>query len=178
MTDPAHPNSFVGTIFLIGFIAFVLAMRFRRMRRGRRLRLEWLWVVPAIYGALAAWLLSISSPSPRIQVACAVAAILGGLIGWQRARLVALSIDPDSHRLTQRESPWAMLLIVMVIALRLAARTFGDAQFAGDAQSGTWHVGVVAMTDILVAFAFGLLAIQRLVLWRRGSALLAAGRSG
>lgn len=42
MTDPAQPNGLVGTIFLIAFIAFVLAMRFRRMQRGRRLRLGWL----------------------------------------------------------------------------------------------------------------------------------------
>lgn len=172
MTDPAHPNGFVGTIFLIAFIAFVLAMRLRRMQRGRRLRLEWLWVVPALYGALAASLLYVSSPTAAIWGACAVALLIGAALGWQRARFVTLSIDPDSHALSQRESPLAILFILLLIAIRLGVRALGEAEAA------VWHVSVMAITDILVVFALGLFAAQRIELWWRGSALLAEARGG
>jgi len=172
MIDPAHPNNMVGTIFLIALVAFVLAMRLRRMRQGRRLRLGRLWVVPAFYALLAAWLISISAPSPRIQIACVGALAIGCVLGWQRARLVELSIDAESHRLTQRESPWVIMFVILVIAIRFGARAFGDRQ------DGPWHLGVVAATDILLSLVFGLLAMQRFVLWRRGKAMLAAARAG
>lgn len=170
MSDPAHPNGLVGTTFLIVFVAFVLAMRFRRMRQGRRLRLEWLWVVPAIYTAFAATLLYLSTPTPTIWLVCAAALAIGAVLGWQRARLVTVSIDPDSHALNQRESPFAILFIVALILLRTGARALGQAEAAA------WHINVMAITDILVMFAVGLLSAQRIELWRRGTALLAAAR--
>jgi len=168
MTDPVHPNNLVGTIVLIALVAFVLAMRLRRMTRGRRLQLEWLWVVPALYGALAASLLYISSPTPTIWAACGAALAIGAALGWQRGRMVRLSIDPDSHALSQRESPLAILFIVLLIAIRFGVRSLGEAEAAA------WHVSVFAVTDILVMFGFGLFTAQRIELWRRGSALLAA----
>ena len=171
MADPTHPNGFVGTIFLIALIAFVLAMRLRRMTQGRRLRLEWLWVVPTLYAVLAAVLLYVSSPTPVIWGVCAIALAIGAALGWQRARLVKLSIDPDSHTLSQRESPWAMLFIVLLILIRFGARALGQAEAAA------WHVSVMAITDALVIFALGLFAAQRIELWRRGTALLAQARS-
>lgn len=169
MIDPSHPNNLVGTIFLIAFVAFVLAMRLRRMTRGRRLRLEWLWVVPALYGALAASLLYVSSPTPMIWTACGIALAIGIVLGWQRARMVKLSIDPESHALSQRESPFAILFIVLLITIRFGVRALGEAEAA-------WHVSVMAITDILVIFALGLFTAQRIELWRRGSALLAEAR--
>lgn len=171
MTDPSHPSNLVGTIFLIAFVAFVLAMRLRRMTRARRLRLEWLWVVPVLYGALASSLLYVSSPTPMIWTACGVALAIGAALGWQRARFVTLSIDPDSHALSQRESPFAILFIVLLITVRFGVRALGEAEAAA------WHVSVMAITDILVVFALGLFAAQRIELWRRGSALLAEARS-
>ncbi|WP_066650764.1 MULTISPECIES: CcdC protein domain-containing protein [Sphingomonas] len=169
MTDPSHPNNLVGTIFLIAFVAFVLAMRLRRMTRGRRLRLEWLWVVPVLYGALAGSLLYVSAPTPVIWAACGIALAIGAVLGWQRARFVTLSIDPESHALSQRESPLAILFIVLLIAIRFGVRALGEAEAA-------WHVSVMAITDILVMFALGLFTAQRIELWRRGSALLANAR--
>lgn len=172
MTDPAQPNGLVGTIFLISFIAFALAMRFRRMRRGRRLRLAWLWVVPLLVGSIAGALLYFAPPSPFGWAVCALALGIGALLGWQRARLVDVTIDPDSHQLSQRESPLAMLFILLIIAIRLAIRRYGGAE------AEAWQLNALVISDALVVMAFGLLATQRLVLWQRGRALLMAARGG
>ncbi len=167
MTDPAQPNGLVGTIFLIAFIAFVLAMRFRRMQRGRRLRLEWLWVVPALVGSLTAALLYIAPPKGMGWAVCAGALAVGALLGWVRARAVAVVLDPDTHQLSQREFPLALLFIVLLIGLRFAVRHYGTRDGA---------VGQVLIADALIVALFGLLTVQRIMLWRRGRALLAAAR--
>lgn len=168
--DPAHPNNWVGSVFMIALIAFVLAMRLRRMQRGRRLRIEWLWVVPALYAGLAGFLLTAAPPSPFGWALAALGFIVGAGIGWQRGRMVAISVDPETHELSQRESPLAMLLIVGVIGLRFALRGVGGAQ------AHAWHVSAFVITDALVMMALGLFAVQRLVLWRRARAALAAAR--
>lgn len=169
MSDPAQPNGLVGTIFLIAFAAFVLAMRFRRMQRGRRLRLGWLWVVPVLVGLLAGVLLYAAPPRGAGWAVCAVALALGALLGWVRVRWVAVTIDPDTNHLSQRESPLAILFIMGIIALRFAVRHYG---------AGAGGVGPVLIADALIVALFGLLSVQRVMLWRRGRALLAEARGG
>ncbi|MBA4771618.1 MAG: DUF1453 family protein [Sphingomonas sp.] len=167
MTDPAQPNGLVGTIFLIAFIAFVLAMRFRRMQRGRRLRLEWLWVVPALVGSLTAALLYIAPPKGMGWAVCAGALAVGALLGWVRARAVAVVLDPDTDQLSQRESPLVILFVIAIIGLRFAVRHYG---------TGADAVGPVLIADALVVALFGLLTVQRIMLWRRGRALRGGAR--
>lgn len=168
--DPAHPNNWVGSVFLIALIAFMFALRLRRMQRGRRLRLEWLWVVPTLYAGVAAFLIYLAPPSPLGWGLAALGFAVGAVLGWQRGRLVAITVDPVSHELSQRESPLVILLIVGVIALRFGLRSIGGAE------ARAWHVSAFVITDALVMMALGLFAVQRLVLWRRARAALAEAR--
>lgn len=166
----AGGTSFPQTVMLIAIIAFVLAMRVLRMRRGRRLRLEWLWLWPLVIGAGAGAMLWAAPPPPIGWAACALAAVLGGALGWQRARLMHVEIDPVSHALTQRESPLAILLVVAVLLGRQIVRNYAGPEAA------TLGVSALVISDVLIVFAFSLFAAQRLVLWRRGRALLAEAR--
>jgi len=65
---------------------------------------------------------------------------IGAALGWQRARFVTLSIDPDSHALSQRESPWALLFILLIIAIRMGVRTLGGAEAAA------WHISALMIS--------------------------------
>ena len=56
MQVQAHPvhQTWISYAISIGIIAIVMALRMRRMGQMRPLKLETLWIVPAIYLAVAA----------------------------------------------------------------------------------------------------------------------------
>jgi len=147
-------------------IAIVFAVRWRRMRRETLLRLERLWMLPAFYAALVAFVLAERPPSGAGWFYCAVALAIGAALGWQRGRMMTIRVDPDSHALRQTSSPAAMLFIFAIVLLRQGAR--GGA--------GWLHLDVWAVTDMLMALALGLIAAQRLEMYLRGKRLLMAAR--
>lgn len=122
-----------------------------------------------LVGSLAGTLLYAAPPRGIGWVVCAVALALGALLGWVRARWVAVTLDPETHRLSQRESPLAMLFILLIIAIRFSVRHYG---------AGAGSVGPVLIADALIVATFGLLTMQRLMLWRRARAILAEARGG
>ena len=157
------PTTPLSTILLIAAIAFVLAMRFRRMRHGRRLRPDRLWIVPVLMSALIATMLYAAPPRTGLDWALAGGGLaLGALLGWQRGRLVRIDHDPDTGHLIQRESPLALVLIVAIILARGVARGFAAQEAA-----------VLHITPFAIADALGLIVMQRIVLWRRATAVLA-----
>ncbi|MBX9796683.1 CcdC protein domain-containing protein [Sphingomonas sp.] len=164
------PPGAVSTIILIATMAFVLALRFRRMRRGRRLRPGLLWVMPVLIATLAGVMLYAAPPAGvRGWGLAALGLALGALFGWQRGRMVQLELDPDNGTLNQRESPWALLFIVAIIGARALARSFAAQEAAA------LGITLLTITDALLLMALGLVSMQRLVLWRRAAALQAAG---
>lgn len=153
-------------------IAIVLAIRWRRTGRSYRLRLETLWVVPAIYVAMVAAMFATHPPHGPGWALCGVALVLGAAIGWQRGRMMAIEVDPATHQLNQRSSPAALLIIVVLIAVRSGARTL-----LADG-GGAMHLDPMVLTDVLLAMALGLFATQRLEMFLRARTLLAAARAG
>lgn len=149
-------------------IVIVLFFRLRGMKRGRPLRLERLWIVPTLYGIFAASLFWWRPPH-GVQWLWAVAALLGGsAVGWWRGKLMRIEIDPVSHALNQRQSPAALLLIVALIGMRFVAR---DQLGAG----GT--MPAAGIIDAFVAFAVGLLAMQRVEMFLRARRMLSEARA-
>jgi len=166
-----HPAPWLSYVIPTVIIALVLALRLRRMSRGSRLRLERLWIVPALYAALAATLLR-STPPAGIAgwTIVSVALAVGAAIGWQRGRTIRISVDRDTHELNQRASPLTMLLLVGLILVRMALRT------AAAAESAAWHLDAALVTDAFVAMALGLLTLTRLEMYLRGQRLLTEAR--
>ncbi|WP_204350873.1 hypothetical protein, partial [Klebsiella pneumoniae] len=60
---PIHPNPLYQLI-PIAIILVVLALRFRRLTRERPLRIERLWIVPALYLAITAFTFWNIPPAP------------------------------------------------------------------------------------------------------------------
>lgn len=104
----------IKTILPLAIIAIVFALRFRNIRRARRFRPERLWVLPAVYTALVGLILFAMPPAPLGWGLFALGLLVGGALGWQRARLMHLDIDPKTRELTIRQSPAAFVLLVAI----------------------------------------------------------------
>jgi hypothetical protein len=166
----AQPNPLLQYLIPVLVIGLVLFLRFRSMGRARPLRLGMLWIVPAIYLALAIFLFAEMPPHGLGWLWAGLALAAGGAIGWYRGRSMRIHVDPETQRLNQVASPIALLFIVALIALRMAIR-------AGTAyEAGLGQVDVPLITDCLVAMALGLLSMTRLEMYLRGSRLLAEAR--
>jgi hypothetical protein len=170
MQHPAGgPNPLIGYAVTGVIIALVLALRLRRMSRATPLKVERLWVIPAVYAVLAATMVVTSPPQGLGWAGCAAALALGSALGWQRGRMMRIEVDPETHALSARSSPWAILFIVALVLLRSGLRAA--------AQSGVGlHVSAATLTDVLVAFALGLLGTQRLEMYLRARRLIEAAR--
>ncbi|WP_374944659.1 CcdC protein domain-containing protein [Sphingomonas sp.] len=149
-------------------IAVVLALRWRRMRRARPLKLERLWVFPAFYAAVAVAMVVHAPPAGFGWLFCALALAAGAALGWQRGKTMRITIDPATHALNQTGSPAAMLFVLLLVAVRSGARSM--------AGSTALHLDATAITDMLVALALGLFTAQRIEMYLRGKRMLAGIR--
>lgn len=174
MNDPgAHPNPLITYGITAVVLAVVLALRMRGMSRERPLRVDRLWIVPAIYAVVVGSVLVQFPPSPIGWVLCAVSAAVGAALGWQRGRMMRLTVDSTTQTVNQRASPAALILIVVLIVIRLGARELADS-----GSLGSFHITTLLITDLLVTMALGLLTAQRVEMYLRARRLLAAGGTG
>lgn len=161
----------IGTIISFAIIAVVLALRMRGMTRERPLKLEQLWIVPGIYLVIAGLLFYAQPPRGMAIAWCLGALAIGAALGWQRGRLMRISVDPETQTLRQKGSLMAMLFLLLLIAIRTGAR---EAAIFG---VGGFHFDVAALTDVLVALALGLLTMQRVEMYLRAKRLLDEARA-
>jgi hypothetical protein len=152
-------------------LAIVLLIRFRRMNQARPLKVERLWIVPALYLAITVIAFATTPPSAAGWALSIIAFALGAALGWQRGRLMRIDVNPETHAVTFVQSPMAFLFIVVLIAVRTGMRTAAQSWTAGPFQ-----MSPASLTDILVAFALGLLSVQRLEMFLRARRLLAESR--
>lgn len=169
-TAPLHPNPLYNLIPL-AIILLVLALRFRRLTRERPLRIERLWIVPAIYAAITALTFWNMPPAPMTWVAAGAALLAGAALGWQRGRMMRIKVDPETHEISQKGSLAAMAFILVLVLIRSAARNADSFGVPGV------HIDVMAMTDVLIAFALGMLTVQRLEMFLRARRLLGEARA-
>lgn len=162
-------QNWISYAITVGVIAIVMALRWRRMSRTTPLKLERLWIFPAVYLAITVAMFAVHPPSLVGWGFAVVALGLGAALGWQRGRLMTITVDPETHALNQRGSPAAMLLLVFIVLARTGARQL--------AASGGFHVDPLAVTDVLIAFALGLFATTRLEMYLRAKRLLAEAQA-
>lgn len=164
-----HPNpqaSWISFAISAVTILAVLAFRMRRMSRERPLKVEQMWIIPALYLGIAGFLFWRFPPAGLMWVAVVVGLGIGAALGWQRGRLMRISVNPQTHEISQKASPAAMLFIIGLIAIRMGAREV--AAMGG----GGLHIDLASVTDVLIAFALGLLATQRIEMYLRAKRLL------
>jgi len=106
----------------VAVIAVVMALRWRRMSRARPLKIETLWVVPAIYLVIVGFVFVQAPPAAMGWLWSALALIVGVGAGWYRGRTMRITVDPETHTLNQKASPAAFLFLIVLVVARRAAR--------------------------------------------------------
>jgi membrane protein CcdC involved in cytochrome C biogenesis len=164
----AHPPqpTWISYAISIGIVVIVLALRMRRMGQLRPLKLERLWIVPAIYLIVAALMFVQLPPTGWVAIAAAAGLALGAAIGWQRGKMMHIHVDPETHALNQKVSPAAMLFLVALIAVRALGRGL----------LGSEGISPAMLTDPLIAFALGMFTLQRVEMYLRAKRLLEEAR--
>jgi membrane protein CcdC involved in cytochrome C biogenesis len=165
--QPVH-QSWISYLITAGVLVIVIGLRLRSASKMQRLRLGSLWVVPALYLAVAAFMFVQFPPTGWVWIACAVALVVGAGLGWQRGRMMHISVDPDTHALNQKASPAAMLFLIALIIIRSGGR------MVHGTDSG---VSPAMLTDPLIAFALGMFTLQRVEMYLRAKRLLGEARS-
>src|SRR5689334_23393877 len=165
MQVQAHPaqQSWVGIAITVAIVAVVLALRMRRMGQMRPLKLETLWVVPALYLAIAATMFWTLPPKGWVAIATVAGLALGAAVGWQRGKMMEIHVDPQTHALNQKASPAAMLFLIALIIVRTGARSI----LGQDS-----NISPAMLTDPLIAFALGMFTLTRLEMYLRAKRLL------
>ncbi|QIG79160.1 CcdC protein domain-containing protein [Stakelama tenebrarum] len=159
--------TYVVTAIVVGVILY---FRMRRMSRQRPLRVERLWIFPAIFAAVAAYLYATHPPHGMGWAWCLIALIVGAAAGWQWGRLMRIHVDPETHALNQSQSPFAILFLLGLVAIRIGSRAMlmNGVTLGGDA---------MLVTDVLIAFALGLFVTQRLEMYLRANRMLEEARA-
>lgn len=162
--DTPHLIRYGITALVVGLI---LALRIRRMSKARPLTLERLWIIPSLYALLVASLFVQARPSLGGWALCAAALLVGAGLGWQRGRLMHLSVDPATHQLNQKASLGGLLFIVVLIAVRMI----------GKAEGSALHLNVMLLTQAFGVMALGLFSAMRVEMYLRGRRLLGQARA-
>jgi hypothetical protein len=158
------PTMLISVAVWFAIITLIVA----RNLRPRRLRVELLWVRPAI------WLLFIAGyfykfpPKSLTDVAGLVVAFaIGAALGWWRGGLTRIEVDPATDTAMQQASPLGVLVILALFAVRTGVRY-------AVAQSGAaLPASVESVTGWLLALAVGLMVLQQLEIWLRARRLMA-----
>ena len=160
------------SILPVVVIVIVMAFRLRSMKKARPLNAKTLWIAPVLLIAVAIGSLYATPLSAMGLSISAVALIVGGLIGWQRGKLIHIDRDPATGKLTQQASPAALILLVGIIGLRYALRNYFDLTPGAD---GKMSGQALMITDALLLFAVGLVVMTRIEMMIRAKRILDHG---
>lgn len=150
----------------------LLYRRLTRMLKPQPLKLNRLWIRPAII-LLAGIGVLVSAPPPMADLPWfVVAAGLGAALGWQWGRLMAIHVHPENGTLMTRGSLAALIVIVLLILVRVGLRALLTMQGAA------WHLDAVLITDGLIVFSAFLFGVRGLEMYLRARRVMAASLPG
>jgi hypothetical protein len=165
------------TLTLFVPVLIILAVLVLRNRRPRPLRIDRLWIRPAIFLiGLATTLVAAPPPLSGPSLALLAAGlIVGSCLGWLRGRTMRIEVHPDTHDITARATPMGIMFILVLVVARMGMR--------GAALQNAPTIGLptAAVVDALVLMAVGMMVAQGLEMWLRARRLLGeaqAAKSG
>ena len=150
-------------------IVVIMALRFRNVGKLRPLKLEMLWIVPAIYLVATVATFVARPPVGMAWLWIAVALAGGAALGWQRGKTMHIAVDPETHALNQRASPAAILFIVVLVLVRNGAGVL--------ARDHILPFDIMTITDVLMALGLGMFTVQRIEMFLRARRLLGEARA-
>jgi len=142
----------------------VVALFARRMIRAQQhqpVRIQRLWIIPAILLVLTGLTLA-REPAPSLPVILAfvLAAAAGGAVGWYRVHTLEFTVDPETGAVLSRATPFGALLLVGLLIFR-----YGMKYVLTD--EGVRGVDLVHWTDGALLFTAAMLTAQSAHTWVR-----------
>jgi hypothetical protein len=166
------PKPLMTYVIMAVVLVVVLGLRMRNVGRERPLKVGLLWIVPAVYLAVAAAVFALTPPLRPLEWGLSlVALVVGAALGWQRGRLIHIAVDPATEEVRMKQSMMGFLFIIILIALKMGMRSM-----PGFGNNGLFHMSPQGLTDILVALMLGLLGMQRVEMFLRARRLLGEAR--
>ena len=162
-------HSLVRTLAPFLIIGTIVALRARKMASVQPMRLNRLWIRPAIMSVISVGVLFVTPPETVLQALALVAVVaIGAVGGWHQAKLMAISVDEATGALNVKASRWGMLTLLGIILVRMALRPW----LTGP--DSPVHASVGLVTDGFILFIAGFYAARSTEMFLRGRALLAS----
>ena len=96
-----HPQTLMPLLVMVPLVALMIW----RNRKGRRVRVETLWIRPLILLTVAGVAVSQTKGATAVLVTAMVAALAAGAgLGWLRGRMTRITVDPETHLATGQAS--------------------------------------------------------------------------
>jgi len=153
----------------------VLYLRMRRMAGTRPLKLNRLWIQPAIILAVVA--LALLAPQPGHHAVrhfagldwawLAVAAAVGGIGGWYWGRTMAIEVHPEDGTLMVTGGQAAILVLVMLVLLRMGLRT------GLEVEGKALNLDVLLISDASIIFTAALFTMRAVEMYVRARRVMA-----
>jgi Protein of unknown function (DUF1453) len=171
MPPHVQPNALNYVVPILVLLPLIY-LRLRKMMRPQPLKLNRLWIRPVVILALGISALGAALPPVTDLPWFGVAVLVGGALGWQWGRLMAIHVDPTNGTLMTRGSQAALIVMVLLLALRIGLR-------AGlNLEAAAWHLDAVLITDGFIVFTAFLFGVRGLEMYLRARRVLAADATG
>lgn len=164
-------QSNIQTAITIAVVGVVFALRLRGMNRERRLKLELMWILPALLVVAMVFALLQFPPHGLDWLWLGTIFAIGSTIGWWRGKLMPIAIDPENHLLNTKPSPAAILFLLGLFVVRFALRAVLENE------ASAWHLNAVLITDGFIVLGVSLMAVSRVEMALRAWGLLREARA-
>jgi hypothetical protein len=157
----------------------VLYLRMRRMAGTRPLKLDRLWIQPAIILAMVALVLLAPQPghhAVRHFVAqdwawLALAAAIGAVGGWYWGRTMAIEVHPEDGTLMVTGGQAAILVLVVLVLIKLGLNT----GLAVEAKA--LNLDALLISDASIVFTAALFTVRAVEMYIRARRVIGAARA-
>src|SRR6478609_5583933 len=156
----------------------ILYLRMRRMSQSRPLKLERMWIGPAIFLAITA--LVLIAPGPHGErhhwtvMAWAwltPAAVLGAAAGWYWGRTMAIEVHPEDGTLMVKGGQAAILVLLILVLFRTGLRT------GLEVEGQALHLDMLLVSDVSIVFTALLFTVRSVEMYIRARRVMAASIS-
>jgi len=163
--DKLNPHT-LNIVIPVLVILPILYLRLTRMMKPQRLKLNRLWIRPAIMIAAAGTLLAASPPQLSDGVWFALAAVLGGVGGWYWGKLTELTLHPEDGTVMSKGSQAGMIVLVLLLVFRIGMRA------EAGVEAEMLHMKGAILTDVLIVFTALLFSVRGLEIFLRAQRLM------
>jgi hypothetical protein len=159
----------------IAILLPVMYLRMRRMAGTRPLKLNRLWIQPAIILAVVAMALFMPQSHQHVVrhfvaldwVWLALAAGLGAVGGWYWGRTMVIDVHPEDGTLMVTGGQAAILVLVVLVLLRLGLRT------GLEVEGKAMNLDALLISDASIIFTAALFTVRAAEMYIRARRVMA-----